>query len=446
MSYHRLSIVVLAALVLAGCSQPPTSGQTPTSTISTPTVAPTQPATPTSAPAPTATPTQPPAPTATTQPAFGGELLFLRKGALIAFDIGTRKEHQVADGVRDFTPGPDGRTIALVRGAGRATELWLVRRDGGGLVQLTGNDRAEERPAWSPDGLALLFGSSTSEAPYQPEWLAWSAWCAGSEIHLLSVADHVETSLGAGCDPAFSPDGKRIAFATPPSGTQAGVRGPNMQNAIRLINRQGQNGWSFATASASASDDPIASSLLVYAPAWSPDGAQIAYHRFVGYRALVDINLTEIGGSFEGKGQPLNDGAGWLLPTRFAPGGQLVAITQNNNSDPRGWGGWDNWSVAVLRLDGTHQITLPSGTLGAVGQQVATLARGQSAAWSPDGMTLAVVLPPGWSPQLSPNEPLDAGEQPGEIWRWHPGDQPAERLAAGVDFASPLAWLPAAGG
>jgi enoyl-CoA hydratase/carnithine racemase len=42
--------------------------------------------------------------------------------------------------------------------------------------------------------------------------------------------------------------------------------------------------------------------------------AQIAYHRFVGYRALVDINLTEIGGSFEGKGQPLNDGAGWLLP------------------------------------------------------------------------------------------------------------------------------------
>jgi dipeptidyl aminopeptidase/acylaminoacyl peptidase len=368
-------------------------------------------------------------------------VLFLRKGALIAFDTGTRKERQLADAVSDFAAAPNGVLIALIRGANRQAEIWTVRRDGSALTQLTTNDRAEARLNWSPDSSALVYGSSSTEAAYQPEWMAWSAWCANSEVHVFSLSDATETAFGAGCDASFSPDGKRIAYATPPNGAQEGPQLRGIQNTIRLINRQGQNGWNFAVADGEAGDNPAKSGLLVYAPAWSPDGKQIVYHRFLGYQALVDLNLSEIAGSFDGKGQPLDSGAGWLLPARFAPGRQSLAITEHNPGDARGFGGYDNWAVTVTSLGGSREIALPTGALTAVGQRVERLPRGQAAAWSPDGTELVVELPPGWKPNLAPDQPINADGQPGEIWRWLPGSAPTEQLVQGVDFASPLAWL-----
>jgi dipeptidyl aminopeptidase/acylaminoacyl peptidase len=388
-------------------------------------------------------PTQPPAPAATAIPAasFSSEILFLRKGALIAFDTSTRKERQLADAVSDFAAAPNGALIALIRGANRQAEIWTVWRDGSALTQLTTNDRAEAGLNWSPDSSALVYGSSSTEAAYQPEWMAWSAWCVNSEVRLLNLSDASEVSFGAGCDASFSPDGKRIAYATPPNGAQEGPQLRGIQNTIRLINRQGQNGWSFALADGSADDSSAKSGLLVYAPAWSPDGKQIIYHRFLGYQALVDLNLTAIAGSFDGKAQPLDSGAGWLLPARFAPERQSLAITEHNPGDARGFGGYDNWAVTVTSLGGSHEIALPTGALTAVGQRVERLPRGQAAAWSPDGTALAVELPPGWKANLAPDQPINADGQPGEIWRWQPGSAPTERLVQGVDFASPLAWL-----
>ncbi len=51
-------------------------------------------------------------------------------------------------------------------------------------------------------------------------------------------------------------------------------------------------------------------------------------------------------------------------------------------------------------------------------------------------------LPPGWRPDLPIDEPLGLDEQSGELWLWTPGQPPAQKLVDGVDFASPLAWLP----
>ena len=473
----RSTLILLAAAALAACGpgpaqQPtaatgapgaPTAAATQAPASGAPTAAPSQAPAPTAAPTgvPTAqpSPTALPKPTATaipptqpspaTQPpaASGDELLFLRKGALVAFDVRSRKERQIADRVVDFVPSPDRQTIALVRDTGKAeVDLWLVRRDGSGLKQLTRDSSGliEATPAWSPDGAALAYAASASSDLYARTWPEWSSWCDASEVHVLDITAGADQSFGPGCDPAISPDGKRIAYATPPSARAEGENEHNAANAIRLINRQGKNGWSFAAADGSANGYTGKAGMLVYAPAWSPDGKQIVYHRFVGYRALVDIGLSEIGGSLEGRGQPLSGGAGWLLPAQFAPDGRALAIVENNYSDARGFGGYDNWKVAVLRLEGSHQVVLPEATLDAVGQVAGELPRAQAAAWSPDGGALAVLLPPGWSAGLSPNEPTDAGEKPGEIWRWRPGAQPGEKLVAGVDFGSPLAWLPAA--
>lgn len=468
-----LGPVALAVVLMACASPAPQTGPTATPAAEAPTVAPTAapeptgvvaPAAttpPTAAPTgaatvppatvqPTAAPTaQPSAPTQQPQPtqsapvaAFGSEVLFLRNGALIAFDLDSKQQRQIADGVRDFAATPDGGTLALVRGTGRNTEIWTVRRDGSALTQLTHNDRAEATPSWAPDGLALVFASAATDEPYVREWPGWSRWCAASEVHLLNLSDGAEQSFGAGCDPAFSPDGLRIAYAAPPRTPEAGFpdKPPLVTNSIRLINRMGQNGWDFARASGVDAPAPN-NGRLVYAPAWSPDSKQLVYHRFLGYQALVDINLSEIGGSLEGKGRLLAQGAGWLLPARFAPDGRMLAISENNYSDARGFGGYDNWSVELIRLEGTRAIALPSGSVQAIGQQVELLPRGQAVAWSPDGGALVVELPPGWRSDLPADEPVGADERPGEIWRWQPGKGPGERLLEGVDFASPLAWL-----
>jgi Tol biopolymer transport system component len=263
-------------------------------------------------------------------------------------------------------------------------------------------------------------------------------------VLLLDLASGQERALGAGCDPAFSPDGKRVAFATAPSRVEdsSSPDAPlGVGNAIRLVNRQGQNGWNFATAGDPAKPE---GGKVVFAPAWSPDGRQLAYQRFVGYQALVDILYTEIGNSFAGKGQKIAFGAGWLLSPRISPVGGLLANIDNNDSDARGWGGYEQWSVEVMRLGGQRNVALPEGPTELASTSIDQLARAQQVAWSPDGVTLAVQLPSGWQPNLQQNEPLFTEAKAGELWRWVPGRQSPQKLTDNVDFASPLLWLPAA--
>lgn len=471
--HHMLLLVALFALV--GCSagatiapatpRPATVVSAPTAEAALPTVAPTsEPAGPTARPTdappapslvPTVTtqPTRVPvaAPTATVAPSpvplaptvaavgqFGEEIVFLRAGAVWAHDIRTRAERQIAEGVTDFVPGPDGDLIALTRGSGRKTELWLVGRDGSGLRQLTRNDRAEATLAWSPDGRALVYGSSVAQELYADEWVAWTQWCAAAEIRTLDLASGNETALVPGCDPAMSPDGKRIAYVAPPTAVAPGFgeSGPLVANSVRLINRLGQNGWNFAKAQAQG---PTGDGLLVYGPAWSPDGQQVVYHRYMGMQVEVDINLTEIGRSFEGKGQVFADGAGWLLPVLFSPDSRIVALTENDYGNARGLVGYGAWNVQLIRLEGSRDIFLPEGTRTVIGQALDRLSGAQHVAWSPTGAMLAVQLPTSWDPA---SDPETWGAAAGEVWRWVPGKAPSERLVANVDFGSTLAWLP----
>lgn len=480
MLFNRILSLLAIALVLAGCSAsatipPPTPvPDTPTSaatsdaqptTASTqapePTAIPTDPPQPTEAPtqAPTAVPTAVPtaistavptaiptvvqqlttAPTQTppAQAASGAEILFLRERVLWAFDINTRSERRIIDNVSDYAAAPGGAQIALLRGSGRATELWLVGRDGSNLTQITSDDRMEATLAWSLGGKALAYSSAATDAPYQRVWPEWAEWCRTSKVHVFDPANSSITALADGCDPSISPDGRRVAYAAPPTDKEPGLDSisPTIKNSIRLINRQGQNGWDFAKASGDLSANPR-NGRLVYAPSWSPDGAQIVYHRFIGYWALVDISLSEIGGSFDGKGQPLNNGAGWLLPAQFAPNGRALAIVQYNYSDAAGY---DPWSVSVIRLGGTSSSALPDGEMTLQGSTVDALPGAQSAAWSPDGAAMAVLLPVDWQPKP---EPGIISEGPGEIWRWVPGNAPAELLVRNVDYGSPVVWLP----
>jgi Tol biopolymer transport system component len=396
-------------------------------------------------PSPTTVPTVAPtsAPTAPPQQSIGSEVLFLRGGTLIAYDTTSGQERTLVPTVHEFAATTDGSRLALVRRVGgQNADIWVVQRDGNGLRQLTRDARAEGSLSWAPDGRTLVYAASDVLRPHAPDWVGWSEWCSGSEVRLLDTADGNTTTLEPGCDPQFSHDGRRIAFATPPQAVAGGTEGMGAateENTIRLVNRQGENGWSFATA-ARSDDNP---GHLVYAPAWSPDDQQIAYERFMGYQALVDINFIELAGSFQGNGDLLGQGAGWLMRPHFAPQGERIAVVQYNFSDARGVRGYELWSAKVLQAGQQGTTTLPTGERQTSAIVVDELPHVTGAAWSPDGTRLVVALPPEWRSGVGPQEAPFQSEAPGELWLWEPGTAPTQQFVPAVDFASPLLWLPA---
>ena len=451
-----LVLSLLACIMLAGCvkdpvvnvpsptSIPPTSippTSIPPTAVRTTSIPPT--AVPTLAVPPTAVPTLivPPSAipsTATAKPAAEAEILFLRGGNLVAYGIRTRTEHTRAKGVRSFTATPDGLLLALVIGTGRLGEIWVAQRDGSAAQQVTHNERAEGDLSWAPDGLALAYSSVDSDDPHTLTWEGWSRWCAASEVRILALGDGQEHTLAPGCDPAFAPDGRRIAFATPPTSPSAEQSFLSANNAVHLVNRQGQNGWNFAAAKSAAR----AQGYLVYAPAWTPSGEQLSYQRFLGYRSLVDINITEIGDSFKGDGQPLVSGAGWMLPVRFRPDGKQAAVLEHNVGDARGGSGYETWKLSVVRLGVAGRMFLPDGEVATVGSIDWQTPRVTAAAWSPDGSSLALAMPDGWQPKDPAQELLYQTEGAGAIWRYAADGTIGERLVKGVDYASPILWLP----
>src|SRR5262249_13646681 len=56
---------------------------------------------------------------------------------------------------------PDGARIAFYSDRGGSYELWTIRPDGSGLMQVTTGTNSPSFPVWSPDGTRIAFGVTT---------------------------------------------------------------------------------------------------------------------------------------------------------------------------------------------------------------------------------------------------------------------------------------------
>jgi dipeptidyl aminopeptidase/acylaminoacyl peptidase len=153
-----------------------------------------------------------------------------RRTHLYAFDLATKALSQITSGdFDDAEPAwsPDGKSLAFT--SNRSTpdpdatynsDIWVVAADnadkGAHLTQVTTNPGSDSSPAWSPDGKWIAYVTQTDPHlfDYATHHLAVSP-AAGGQAKVLTLAlDRMVTN------PHFSSDGKFIYFIADDDGTQ----------------------------------------------------------------------------------------------------------------------------------------------------------------------------------------------------------------------------------
>jgi Lysyl oxidase/WD40-like Beta Propeller Repeat len=102
---------------------------------------------------------------------------------------------------------PDRRRIAFVRQepGRRSASLYIVRRDGGGLRQLTRGEQVVAMPAWAPDGERIAFAASPLAGG---SFDIWVIHLATGRLRRITKTPSEEVL------PAWSGGGRRLDFRT----------------------------------------------------------------------------------------------------------------------------------------------------------------------------------------------------------------------------------------
>jgi TolB protein len=157
--------------------------------------------------------------------------------------------HRLSRGQADEAPAwsPNGKAILFHRQVTPTNwDIYEVSPEGGHLRRLTSDPAQELHPSWSADGRKIAFAE---QAP-TGNWVIYTVDADFSGRR--RIADPRESSQ----DPSWSPDGARIAFVAQVEGRES----------VAVIGADG-TGRTILTGPA----------LAVTAPAWSPDGRRIAF-------------------------------------------------------------------------------------------------------------------------------------------------------------------------
>ncbi len=178
----------------------------------------------------------------------------------------------------------------------------MINVDGTGLVQLTDLQDGACQPAWSPDGKKLVFVSPCDgDNDSYPGAALWTMNADGSDQNLL-----MNVVPGGDFDPAWSPDGEKIAFTS--------LRRQDQRPQIYLLTLKDKSVLGLPDVLAFADSQP----------AWSPDGKLIAF-----MRAYAHVYVMSSGGTNAWLVTQVGDLPIQSSEPDWSPDGQVLVLTQS---------------------------------------------------------------------------------------------------------------------
>jgi len=297
---------------------------------------------------------------------------------------------------------PDGRQLVFAREIGRVRKLVLSEPAESSERQLTRGELDDIQPAWAPDGRSLLFVRATvAGVRFEPADIFGRYVDMAADILSLDIESGAETRMIQNAfNPAWSPDGSRIAF-------DASWSGPRR---IWIADARGRNSQQLTT------DDSEA--IAHVRPRWSPDGTTIVFQNIEGTKSdvrLADVRtrrlkwvtndfVTDVhpvwsfdGGSIFFSSYRTGGINVWNIPVDLdgTPAGPMRQITAGPGHDvdldtPRS----ENRVVFAILKQNAELWRLPvdpatGAASGAPEQVVAGSRENTRGAWSPDGERIA---------------------------------------------------------
>jgi tol-pal system beta propeller repeat protein TolB len=257
------------------------------------------------------------------------------------------------------TPMGGGGRIAFASGRDGDYEIYSLEPGSIQATRLTNSDpKGKYFPKWSPDGTVLLYWTYSAQ-PYVSDeyWLDADGKTDvfangvqpyvsfspdGQTVVLCTAMEDGDIEVGtvpaAGGDftrltnspgkdfmPAWSPDGKTIAFASERDGP----------THIYLMDADGGNPRRLTD-----------NDLLEAAPAWSPDGSQIAF--FGGSDSEI-TNVYVVNADGSGTTNITNQASGYNEDPSWSPDGQMIVFWSDRSGDHE---------VYAIRADGSGLVNL----------------------------------------------------------------------------------------
>ena len=136
---------------------------------------------------------------------------------------------QIVFGSTELFKGRDGRDFTR-------SDIWVMDTAGGNPRNLTNDDFIDVNPDWSPDGKQIAFSSNRAgdrKGILNDNWEVYMMNADG--LNLINLTNHPARDGGA----AWSPDGKRIAFNS--NRDEDWKKNPDANKDIYVMNANGTN-------------------------------------------------------------------------------------------------------------------------------------------------------------------------------------------------------------